>query len=96
MVMYRAWLGAAGDEITSHLAPHCRKTVQPYPHAWGPRQVPMPALAPLLAGYANMSPAEQAEADFARRRAQLAEHQAAIDAAREADDVVDAVIVPDE
>ena len=49
----------------------------------------------LPAGYATMSPAEQASADLERRRAQIQAQQVAIDAAREDqdDDVVDAEII---
>jgi hypothetical protein len=55
-------------------------------------QAPPPALPPLPANYACLSPAEQASADLERRRVQLQAQQVAIDAARE-DDVIDAEIV---
>lgn len=52
----------------------------------------LPPRPPLPAGYATMTPAEQAEADLARRRVQLQAQQVAIDATQD-DDVVDAEIV---
>jgi len=52
---------------------------------------PLPALA-LPAGYATMTPAEQASADLEARCVQMRAQQAAIDAARD-DDVVDAELV---